>query len=89
MTDRRNPAGLAIVETPDTSSVVDFPGETRLDYPAEKILTEALRANLSSAVVIGYDANGKEYFASSMADGGDVNWLLDRTKYRLMRASGE
>lgn len=89
MTDCRNPAGLAIVETPATNAIIDFPGASRLDYPAEKILTKALGDNLLSVVVIGYDANGNEYFASSIADGGTVNWLLDRTKYRLMKASGE
>jgi hypothetical protein len=88
MTERLNPAGIAIVETSVQSSVVDFPGTTRLDYPTEKILTKALSDNLSCAVVIGYDANGDEYFASSIADGETVNWLLDRTKYRLMRVSG-
>jgi len=39
---------------------------------------------LKSVLVIGYDEAGEEYFASSIADGGDVLWLLERCKQELM-----
>ena len=57
---------------------------TRLDVPAERILKAALERGLESVVVVGYDAAGEEYFASSLADGGDALWLLERCKKKLL-----
>lgn len=57
---------------------------TRLDIPAERVLQAALDAGLQSVVVVGYDADGEEYFASSLADGGDALWLLQRGSYKLL-----
>jgi len=72
-----------------TAEVVNLETITRLDLPAERILQAALAAGLESAVVIGYDADGDEYFASSLADGGHVLWLLERAKLRLLRTVDE
>lgn len=58
---------------------------TRLDIPAERVLNGAAEAKLERVVVLGYDADGEEYFASSIADGGSVLWLLERLKLRLLR----
>lgn len=57
---------------------------TTLDIPAERVLKGALEANLESCVVLGYDAEGNEYMASSIASGSKVTWLLERCKYRLL-----
>lgn len=57
---------------------------TRLDIPAERVLQAALDAGLQSVVVVGYDADGEEYFASSFADGGDALWLLQRGSHKLL-----
>jgi hypothetical protein len=38
--------------------------------------------------VIGKQKDGGYYFSSSLADGGDVLWLLERAKLALMRAGG-
>ena len=35
---------------------------------------------------MGYTETGEEYFASSIADGGDVLWLMERMKAALLRA---
>ncbi len=66
------------------SNVVDLPVVTTLDLRPEKVLKAALEANLDSCVIIGYSEDGNEYFVSSIADGADVNWLLDRAKHKLM-----
>lgn len=68
----------------DDNKVVKFPGLSRLDLPAERILSEAAKAGLTSVVVIGYDAEEDEYFASSIADGGTVIWLMERLKKKLL-----
>ena len=66
--------------------VVDAPIVTRLDIPAERILNKAREADLKNVVVIGWAENGEFYFASSMADGGDVLWLLEMAKKKLLEA---
>ena len=66
-----------------TENVVEFTGVTVLDIPAEKVLTSAIREGLESVVVIGYGANGEEYFASSMVD-ADALFLVERYKRFLV-----
>jgi len=68
--------------------VVDFTGITRLDLPVERILDKA-KEKLKSVIVIGWDKDGYEYFASSIADGGDILWLLERFKIALMSENGD
>ncbi len=67
-----------------------YPGFiTKLDLPPERILNDALEVNLESAVILGYDKDGNEYFASSIADGGTVLWLMERAKQALLNAKVE
>lgn len=70
------------------AEVVVLPVVTRLDVPAERILEGAVAAGLEKAVVIGWAAGGEFYFASSLADGGEVLWLLEMAKKRLLEAGG-
>lgn len=60
---------------------------TRLDIPAERILKGALEVPLKSCVVLGYDIDGEVYFSSSIADGGDVLWLMRIAEEALLRGS--
>lgn len=62
---------------------------TTLDVPCERILTAALDSTLQGVVVMGYDAEGQIYFASSYADGGDVLWLMEKCKTLLLNATVE
>ncbi len=71
-----------------TAQIVRFRGITKLDIDASQVLREALGADLECAVVLGYDPDGGEYFASSMADGADVLWLLERLKAQLLNTDG-
>lgn len=67
-------------------NVIFLNNETSLDIPADRVL-EAAVGELDSAVVIGYDKDGNLYTASSLADGGDVLWLLELCKNRLMKCN--
>jgi hypothetical protein len=67
-------------------NVIDFTGVTLLDTPPPKVLEYAARANLQDVVVLGWDDDGNLYFASSSADGAEVNWLLDSAKQELLEA---
>jgi len=68
-------------------NVVSFTGITRLDSDPTRVIEAALKAGLQGVVILGYDADGDEYFAGSYADGGDVLWLLERCKVALFNAA--
>lgn len=70
------------------SNVVDFAGVTSLDTTAARVLTKLADALPQSCVVAGFDCEGKFYFASSVADGSQANWLLDVAKKKLLEAAG-
>lgn len=57
---------------------------TSLDLDPAVVLGAALGCDLTDVVVIGYLPTGEEYFASSIADGGTVLWLLERSKKALL-----
>ena len=63
--------------------VVSFMGVTRLDINADDALNGAV-GKLNNAVVLGFNKEGDFYFASSMADGGDVMWLLEVLKLKFL-----
>ncbi len=65
------------------SKIIPFSGITKLDMPPDYIL-EASKEKLEGLIIIGYDKDGDEYFASSYADGGTVIWLLERCKQKLL-----
>lgn len=65
------------------SNVVDFPGITRLNLDPDRTL-ENTKGKLDGFIICGYDKEGDEYFASTFADGGEVLWLLERCKKKLM-----
>jgi hypothetical protein len=68
-----------------TAEVVNFTGATKLDLDPLRIIESAREAGLAEVVICGVDANGDEYFASSVADAGAAGWHLDRAKWALMR----
>ena len=70
-------------------SVVNLPVVTRLDIDPSRVLDGAQKAGLTNVVILGYDENGDEYFASSYADGGNMLWLLRRAEHALMRITDE
>lgn len=67
-------------------NVIPFGGITRLDLPVDAVLDSAKESVAGGVVVIGYDKEGELYFAASMADGGDVIWLLEKAKKALLEA---
>lgn len=67
-----------------SAEIIIFNGITSLDVPAERVINAALEADLSKVVIMGYEADGTEYFASSIADGGSVVWLMEKLKQRLL-----
>jgi len=70
------------------ADVVKFPGITRHDLDADSVLEEAM-GHLDTVVICGFDKDGKQYFASSVADGADALWHLERAKHALMKITDE
>ena len=68
-----------------TAQVVPFTGITTLDVDPISVLEAAKEAGMTEVVICGFDADGNEYFASSMADAGAAGFHLDRAKWNLMR----
>jgi len=65
------------------SNVIQFSGVTRLDLDPDIVL-EGTKGKLEGFLIAGYDKEGNEYFASTYADGGEILWLLERMKLRLL-----
>jgi hypothetical protein len=65
-------------------NVIVLPVITSHDIPPERVLEGALKADLERVIVMGYDKDGNEYFASSISDGADVVWLAERLKLQLL-----
>lgn len=65
------------------AKVIPFTGTTKLDLPPDQIL-EAAVGKLEGVVIMGWDKDGAEYFASSYAAGSTVLWLAERMKKMLL-----
>lgn len=65
-------------------NVVTLPVVTSLNLQPDRVLGD-LTGKLKSVVVVGWDTEGGEVFASSLADGAEVLWLLERAKLKLLR----
>jgi len=70
------------------SEVVQFRGVTKLDLDPDTIL-ENNKGNFKHLVLVGYGHNEEFIFGSTIADGGDVLWLLEVAKVQLLRMAGE
>lgn len=70
--------------TAGPDNIIIWQGVTKHDLPPERILDAAKDAGLTSVVVMGWDKDGDEYFASSLADGGNVMWLMRRCEKMLL-----
>jgi len=65
-------------------NIIPLGNITRLDYPTDRVLDECKGHCSVGVVIAGWDDDGQLCFASSIADGGDVLWLLERAKQELM-----
>lgn len=70
------------------AKVIPLNNLTRLNINPERVL-DAAKGEVDRVVILGWAADGEEYFASSIADGADVLWLLERLKKRLLETVDE
>jgi hypothetical protein len=64
--------------------VTVLPVITTLDLDVERVLQAAIDAKPRHVWVIGENADGKLYFASSCASGADALWWMEKAKRALM-----
>jgi len=65
--------------------VIDMNGGTRGDVPVVDVLENAKK--LQMVTIMGYDADGNEYFATSSGDYQENAWLAGRFIKLLMEAA--
>ena len=53
------------------------------DVDPNQVLAKAYD-EVKTVVIAGFDKAGEYYFASSVADGTEIVWLLEKMKHRLM-----
>lgn len=70
------------------AEVLQFTGLTKLDINPDQVLERAM-GQLEAVVICGFSKDGKQYFASSVADGADALWHLERAKHALMKITDE
>ena len=70
-------------------NVTDLPVVTTLDLNPDRVLAQAQGECPEGVVVVGWDADGELYFASSLADGGSVLWLFEHAKRELLKEPEE
>jgi hypothetical protein len=67
------------------SNVIPFTGITTLDLDADQVL-ENCKGQMEGVVLMGWDKDGELFFASTYADGGNVLWLMEQCKKRLLES---
>ncbi|MFN3169282.1 MAG: hypothetical protein ACE37E_01160 [Hyphomicrobiales bacterium] len=67
-----------------SENVIPLGNITSLDLPTDRVLDGAKGECTDGVVVMGWDDDGSLYFASSIADGGDVLWLMEKAKQALL-----
>ena len=63
-------------------NVVQFSGVTRLPLDPDMLLKAAI-GELDEVVILGFDKEGNEYFASSKAGAAEVIYACERVKHKL------
>lgn len=67
-----------------TDNIEEFPGTTLLDIEPSTILSAALKADLSTSIVIGINENEELYFASSTGNMANILYYLELAKKELL-----
>lgn len=72
--------GVGYVEL---ANVVHAPVVTRHASDPDDLLRQAI-GELDTVVIVGHTKEGHEFYASSVADGPNALWILQRGAYRLL-----
>ena len=67
-----------------SNNIIPLGNITKLDLPTDRVLDGCKGDCTAGVVVLGFDDEGELYFTSSIADGGEVIWLLEMAKKHLL-----
>lgn len=65
-------------------NIIDFPGETYLDIPPEKVISNALEQDLEEVMIIGRRKDGSMFFSSSTGDLYRMLWAVETVKLEIL-----
>lgn len=65
-------------------NVIDFPGETSIPIPAERILDAAKKAKLGYVLVLGWDENGDLIQFTNNSDPLESIYIMEKAKHWLL-----
>lgn len=68
-----------------TAEIIRLKTITTLDLQPDDVLREAVGQFPGGVFICGWDDTGNVCFSSSLADGGDVMWLMEVAKTLIMR----
>lgn len=88
-TETRNTRAYSEIGGGVVSNVITLGNITSLDLPTDRVLEECKGDCTAGVVVLGFDDDGQLYFKSSIADGGEVIWLLEMAKKHLLEVGEE
>ena len=80
-----HPEAADFAPDPLGANVQLFPGVSPNSYDPNVMLAAAMRGSLTEVVIVGWDADGDLFFSSSVADGADCLWLLEKAKLALLK----
>jgi hypothetical protein len=66
-------------------NVVEIPVVTTLPSDPQRVLDRMKNLEPKTVIVIGFDKDGGFCFQSSTPDGGEVLWLMELAKHKLMK----
>ncbi len=58
-----------------------------VEFTVAQVLDRASSANLSAAMIIGLRDDGTLFFETSIADGSDTVWMLEKVKFAILTES--
>ena len=67
-----------------TATILDFPGDTTVDLPPDKVLQQAM-GKLKGVMLIGFDTDGKPYWAGSSSSVAENLLLTELARDSLVR----
>lgn len=70
------------------TNVIPLGNITKLNLLPDDVLERA-KGKMEGVVLIGWDNDGELYFSSTYADGGNVLWLLEKTKQALLNVNAD
>jgi hypothetical protein len=65
-------------------NVVPLNVATTLDIPAEQVLSAAQEAELETVLILAVCKDGEHYEASTTGHAGQLLWLMERFRHKLM-----